>query len=71
MVKKIKLIGREHIIDPNTNEEMNDNGLYALNGIKETIIEIKDEKNVEEQVSEFLDNNPDWANYPHIEINKL
>ena len=71
MIKKIKLIGREHIIDPNTNEEMDDNGLYALNGIKETIIEINDEKNVEEQVSEFLDNNPDWENYPHIEINEL
>lgn len=71
MVKKIKLIGRDHIIDPNTNKEMDDNGLYALNGIKEETIEVNDEKNMEEQVSEFLDNNPDWENYPHIEINEL
>jgi hypothetical protein len=42
-MKRIKIIARQHIIDPNTGKLHNDQGLMALNGYYESgIIEVED-----------------------------
>lgn len=69
-MKKIKLIGRQNIIDPNTRKTYDDAELRALDGIKNAIIKLSDDDNLNDEIEKFLDSNPDWEGYK-IEIISL
>ena len=66
-MKEIKLIGRQNIIDPNTGKTYDDAELRALDGIKNAIIVLNDEDNINDEIGKYLDSNPDWEGY-EIEI---
>lgn len=58
-MKHIKLVARQKIINPSTGEIYDDNGLRALNGYYEKVIEIDDSSDVRTVVSDYLDKHPE------------
>ena len=60
-MKRVKITGRENIINAVTGKRYDDEGLRALNGIKEAIVEVN-----EEDYDQFLENlgeDPAWNKY--------
>ena len=67
IMRNIKLVGRQDLIYSSTGKIHDDVGLYALNGIKEIVIEVNDEDDIQDEINRYVDNHPDWENY-NIEI---
>ena len=60
-MKRVKITGRENIINPVTGKHYDDESLRALNGIKEAVVEVN-----EEDYDQFLENlgeDPAWNKY--------
>lgn len=59
-MKHIKIIARQHIIDPYTGKLHNDQGLMALNGYYESeIIEVEDSYDKNTVIINFKKSHPD------------
>ena len=60
-MKRVKITGRENIINPVTGKHYDDESLRALNGIKKTVIEVNEEDY--DQGLENLGEDPAWNKY--------
>ena len=60
-MKKIKMVARAMIINPETNRIYTDEGLRALDGYFEDIVEVEDDYDASELVSSYEELYPELA----------